>query len=599
MGAKRGRIDRAKPEMGVVPSSGLPEVAGGPSRPDPAWHTVVLVTLISLAIGAISAYLIVDYRNQQYDRASDLLTRTAKDDATEVERWLDGGFVDAAVMASQAGVAERYLRWQQGLDTAFPQMLSERLTAEKELRGYDCITMFTPTEWPYASTSGGRCADSQFKCADFASTVVSAPDPGFEDHFHNAVGAWCVAWSSPVRLNATAPVLGVIVYSVQMRDPLVDILGDEPLPYESSEIALVGRHDEGFDVISSAIGFESVTLKTGPELHVQLAEDLAAEDSVFRMGRDEEGRAVMAAARRVDGTEWFVASRVDVAEVNGPIIRYGVLIGFAWLLAVLALALGAGIVRRARWERYREHLALMEIKEALDARDRFMRNMSHELRTPLQSIMGFTSIILGGMAGPITDEQRRQLGMVDASSKRLLALVDDVLDLGRMREHGVRVHAGRFTSSDVTTALVEAMRPLSERKSLECRLGQDGGPIEMETDRAMVERILLNLLSNAIKYTDAGFVRLHVRPDGDGHVVFEVSDSGRGIPESEIDRVMEDFHQVLEPDGAKPVGTGLGLPISRRMAEALGGELTVTSVLGEGSTFRLRIPRVHAEARKD
>mgnify|MGYP002387471157 CR=1 FL=1 len=80
---------------------------------------------------------------------------------------------------------------------------------------------------------------------------------------------------------------------------------------------------------------------------------------------------------------------------------------------------------------------------------------------------------------------------------------------------------------------------------------------------------------------------------------FEVSDSGRGIPEGELDRVMEDFHQVLEPDGAKPVGTGLGLPISRRMAEALDGELTVTSAIGEGSTFRLRIPRVHAEARRE
>lgn len=599
MGARRGRIDRAEQHAGLVPAEAPPTGTDEPARPGPLWHALTLITLISLLVGALSAYLVVDYRRQQYERVSDLLTRTAKDDATEVERWLEGGFIDAAVMASQAGVAERYMHWQQGEDEQFVQMLSARLTAERDLRGYDCITMFTPTEWPFASTSGGRCLDSQYKCADFASTVVTATVPGFEDHFHNGVGAWCVAWSSPVRLNAITPVLGVIVYTVQLQDPLVSILGDEPLPYESSEIALVGRHDEGFDIIASANDFKSVTVKTGPELHAQLAEDLAVQDSVFRIGRDEQGRAVMAAARRIPDTEWFVASRVDVAEVNGPIIRYGVLIGFAWLLAVLSLALGVGMIRRARWERYREHLALMEIKEALDARDRFMRNMSHELRTPLQSIMGFTSIMLGGMAGPISDEQRRQLGMVDASSKRLLALVDDVLDLGKMRDHGVRVHAGRFTSSEVTDALVEAMQPLSARKSLQCLHGEDGDPIEMETDRAMVERVLLNLLSNAIKYTDAGFVRLRVRPDGDDYVVFEVSDSGRGIPEDELDRVMEDFHQVLEPDGAKPVGTGLGLPISRRMAEALGGELTVTSALGEGSTFRLRIPRVHAEARKD
>lgn len=189
--------------------------------------------------------------------------------------------------------------------------------------------------------------------------------------------------------------------------------------------------------------------------------------------------------------------------------------------------------------------------------------------------------------------------MVDASSKRLLALVDDVLDLDRMRDHGARVRASRFTSMEVATALVEAMRPLSEHKSLECRLVHEGEPIKLETDRDMVERIVLNLLSNAIKYTDAGFVQLGVYPGGPDHVVFEVSDSGRGIATDELDRVMDEFHQVLDPEGAKPVGIGLGLAISKRMAEALGGDLSVSSTLGSGSTFRLRIPSVHSGAQGD
>ncbi len=570
-----------------------------PAPPGAAWRSIALVALAALVVGAMAAYAVSDYRTEQYERARELLMRAADDDAIELQRWLDEGSTDAAVMATQSGVAERYLRWQKGTDPDFPQLLADRLTAERDIREYDCISMFTQSEWPFATSVGQRCSDAQFKCADFAAVVVDSDEPEFEDHFHNGVGAWCVAWSSPVRQTADGPVVGVIVYSVQVQDEVVAVLKDEPLPYDSSKVALVGPHEDGFDIIGSANGFEPVTVGRGEQLHVQLADDIVQQDSIIRAGQNEEGAAVMAAARRISGTDWFVASRVDIREVEEPVVRYAILLGSAAVLAVLAFTLGTIIVRRMQWERYREHLALVEIREALDARDTFMRNMSHELRTPLQSIMGFTSIMLAGLAGPVSEEQERQLGMVDASSKRLLALVDDVLDLDRMRDHGARIRATRFTSTEVATALIEAMRPLSEHKSLECRLVHEGEPIQLETDRDMVERIVLNLLSNAIKYTDAGFVQLGVLPDGPDHVVFEVSDSGRGIATDELDRVMDEFHQVLDPEGAKPVGIGLGLPISKRMAEALDGDLSVSSTLGSGSTFRLRIPRVHAGVHRD
>jgi signal transduction histidine kinase len=570
------------------------EDGSSPGPPGALWRSLVLVVTVAIIVGGWATYVISDYRTQQHDRAREILTRAAFDDAVEMGRWLDEGFTDASVMATQSGVAERYVRWQKGEDPNFPKMLADRLTAERDIREYDCISMFTKDEWPFATTTGDRCSDRAFKCSDFASRAVDSEEPMFEDHFHNAVGAWCVAWSGPVRLDSSAPVVGVIVYTVQVRDSAMRVIGDEVLPYDSGQVALVRRHDEGFDIITSANGFEPMTVGEGPQLHALLAEDLATAESTIRVGQNEDGTAVIAAARRVPRTEWFVASRADISEVNEPVWRFAGLVGVSSVLVVIIFALGILTVWRVRMDRYREHLAFVELRQALDARDRFMRNMSHELRTPLQSIMGFTSIMLSGMAGPVNDEQTRQLGMVDASAKRLLALVDDVLDLDRMRDHGVKVSAKPFASDELAQAVAGAMRPISECKSLDCRLVHDGPPMELVTDRAMVERIVLNLLSNAIKFTEAGFVELAVRPDGADHVIFEVTDSGRGIPAEDLERVMEEFHQVVEPDGVKPVGTGLGLPISRRMAEALGGELTVTSESGVGSCFRLRIPRVYA-----
>ena len=244
--------------------------------PGPVWRSFALVALATLVVGAMAAYAVNDYRTEQYERARELLMRAADDDAIELQRWLDEGSTDAAVMATQSGVAERYLRWQKGADPDFPRMLADRLTAERDIREYDCISMFTQSEWPFATSEGERCADSQFKCADFASVVVDSDEPGFEDHFHNGVGAWCVAWSSPVRQTVDEPVVGVIVYSVQVQDKVVEVLEDEPLPYDSAQVALVGPHEDGFDIIGSANGFEPVTVGRGEQLHVQLAEDIDA-----------------------------------------------------------------------------------------------------------------------------------------------------------------------------------------------------------------------------------------------------------------------------------------------------------------------------------
>lgn len=578
-------------QAGVKPAEApeAPETAPA----GPLWRYLATVLLVAVVVGGWVTYIIIDYRGQQHARAEEILERSAAGDALEIGRWLDEGFVDAEVMATQSGVAERYVRWQRGEDSEFPGLLRDRLLAERDIRGYACISMYTRDEQPFATTSQSDCDDPKRLCADLALKHLGSEVPMFDDHSHNGHGEWSVSWSGPVRRGPGEPVIGVMVYTVEVRDAVVRILRDEPLPYRSARVAVVGTHEEGFDIITSANGFEPITVEKGPQLHTQLAADLDAQESVVRTGVGEEGGAVMAAAQRVPRTGWFVASRADMSEIDGPVWRFGFLVSLSAVLVVAVFTLGILTVRRTRLERYREHAALLELQEALDTRDRFMRSMSHELRTPLHSIMGFTSIMLSGMAGPVSDEQNRQLGMVDMSSKRLLALVDDVLDLAAIRDNGVRVSATEFTSDEVADAVIGTMRPLMECQDLECRYVHHGSPMHLTTDRDMVERIMLNLLSNAIKFTESGYVELVVRPDGQDHVVFEVADSGRGIPVDEIDKVMEEFHQFVEPDGVKPVGTGLGLAISKRMAGALGGELTVASELGVGSVFTLRIPRIH------
>jgi hypothetical protein len=327
-----------------------------------------------------------------------------------------------------------------------------------------------------------------------------------------------------------------------------------------------------------------------------LLEGLAGRGALLSQEVRDDGTPVLVAAHRVPKTGWFVSAEADLAEIDAPVWRFGFGVGAAALFLCVALVLGAAFIMRVRAEGVREHRMLLEVQEALAVRERFLASMSHELRTPLQSIIGFTSIMLSGLAGPLTGEQRHQLGMVDEAAKRLLALIDDVLDLSRIRAGRAEVVVSEFTTGDVERVICGLMHPLIERKAIRCEHTVEDRALTLRTDRDMVERIVLNLVSNAIKFTDEGFVNLDVRADGPDHVIFEVTDSGRGIPPDQIELVMHEFHQVVEPGGVKPVGTGLGLAISRRMAELLGGELGCESQVGVGSRFWLRIPRVHPSA---
>lgn len=251
-------------------------------------------------------------------------------------------------------------------------------------------------------------------------------------------------------------------------------------------------------------------------------------------------------------------------------------------------------------ERTSELIVLNEdLQRATRAKDDFLASMSHELRTPLNSVIGFTDLMLKGRTGELSEEQRRQIHMVNDAGKQLLSLVNDVLELTRIDAGAAPVTAEPFDPCEAMRRLVEMMLPVAEAKGLTLTYTSEAGlPAKIETDRGKVDQVMLNLIGNAIKFTDEGSVTVTIRNLDEGLIAFDVHDTGIGIPAEETERIFEHFHQVQAsaPSGA---GTGLGLAISRRLAESLGGHLTVASEVGNGSTFTLVLPVVYTERTVD
>ncbi|MDI6900650.1 MAG: ATP-binding protein [Anaerosomatales bacterium] len=238
-----------------------------------------------------------------------------------------------------------------------------------------------------------------------------------------------------------------------------------------------------------------------------------------------------------------------------------------------------------------------ELEQANRVKDAFMASMSHELRTPLNSVLGFSGILLDELAGPLNDEQRRQLGMIRSAGQRLLGLVNDLLDLSRIESGRVDVAVTEFDLVHVAEEVVESMRPLADAKGLQMAVIGRETLVPMWNDEEKIAQVLINLVSNAIKFTNDGAVDVEPTVSRDGlWAMVRVTDTGRGIASSEMDSVFQRFSRA-KLDRPAEDGAGLGLAISKRLAELCGGTLLVESALGRGSTFTLKVPVRHREAR--
>ncbi|MGH9869725.1 MAG: response regulator [Candidatus Polarisedimenticolia bacterium] len=235
-----------------------------------------------------------------------------------------------------------------------------------------------------------------------------------------------------------------------------------------------------------------------------------------------------------------------------------------------------------------------KVLEANRMKSQFLANMSHELRTPLNAVLALSDIMANEMSGTLNEEQMKQITTIHRSGKSLLRLINDVLDLSKIEAGRMSVEKVSMSLGTLITLVSDTLRPLAEDKNLSLSVKTSADlPQYITSDEHKLRQILVNLLGNAIKFTDRGEVSLAVSFQKDTSTLsFFISDTGIGIAAEALDRIFEEFHQADGSTTRKYGGTGLGLTISKRMAELMGGTLTVRSVLGQGSTFALTVPYV-------
>lgn len=238
-------------------------------------------------------------------------------------------------------------------------------------------------------------------------------------------------------------------------------------------------------------------------------------------------------------------------------------------------------------------IAMEKAQEADRIKSAFLATMSHELRTPLNSIIGFTGIMLQGLAGDLNDEQQKQMSMVQNSARHLLNLINDVLDISKIESGQLNVNMENFEMGKSIDKVLGIIRPLAEKKGLKLSSIVENQEILVGDERRF-EQIILNLLTNAIKFTDKGEVLLKC-VSNKNTVQIDVTDTGIGIDEEHMAKLFTPFYQVDSGLTRKHEGTGLGLSISKKLAKMMGGDITVESKPGEGSTFSFIMKKTRSE----
>jgi signal transduction histidine kinase len=303
----------------------------------------------------------------------------------------------------------------------------------------------------------------------------------------------------------------------------------------------------------------------------------------------------------------FVLYRLTQQEPLHPLLLAGILLPLAAMSYRLARSVAG--VHRDLARRYDEVEALSEqlreqnrelelanikireqahqVEEANRLKSDFLARMSHDLRTPLNAIIGYTRILLRRLQGEIDPRQYRNLENTRISADNLLALINDILDLSRIESGRTELQVAEVDVGQLATecaAAVESLVP--EGVDLVTELNGSAG---VRTDGDRLRRVLMNLLGNAVKYTESGSITLRLKPLPDG-VELAVADTGVGIPAEDLPHIFDEFRQVERKD-KKREGSGLGLAIAWRSVDMLGGTLTADSIVGEGSTFTVRVPR--------
>jgi PAS domain S-box-containing protein len=295
------------------------------------------------------------------------------------------------------------------------------------------------------------------------------------------------------------------------------------------------------------------------------------------------GKRIEVSALRKDGSECPVELAIVAIEYDGPPIFTGFLRDLT-----AQRAAEAGRLRSLQVEEENK-----QVQEANRLKGEFLANMSHELRTPLNSIIGFAELMHKGKVGPVSDTHAEYLGDIVTSSRHLLQLVNDVLDLAKVESGKMDFRPEPVDLSKLVAEVRSILRELAGSKRIRLDTSVHPDVTMVVVDPARVKQILYNYLSNAIKFTpDLGLVTVEIKPEGAAFFRIDVTDTGVGIAEEDLGKLFIEFQQLDAGLAKKYQGTGLGLALTRQLADAQGGHVGVRSTIGVGSTFSVVLPRV-------
>jgi len=242
-------------------------------------------------------------------------------------------------------------------------------------------------------------------------------------------------------------------------------------------------------------------------------------------------------------------------------------------------------------QKQRIELQNLELLKASRVKSQFLATMSHELRTPMNAIIGFSQVLLRQSKGGLNVHQQTMVERILSNSRNLLDLVSDILDLSKIEAGRLELRPEPCDLSQLLETTIGQLRSLAEEKNLSIRVRSTLPHSRAFNDSMRVRQVFVNLLSNAIKFTDSGEISVELSEPKVGRVAIAVQDSGIGIASGDLEYIFEMFQQVDQTINRKYNGTGLGLAITRSLVEMMGGEITVQSHLGQGSVFRVEIPR--------
>ncbi|GAB3647519.1 sensor histidine kinase [Ramlibacter alkalitolerans] len=231
-----------------------------------------------------------------------------------------------------------------------------------------------------------------------------------------------------------------------------------------------------------------------------------------------------------------------------------------------------------------------QLREATELKSRFLAYMSHEFRTPINSIRSITRLLLDRVDGPLSEEQEKQVSFIQQNATEFAEMVDDLLDLAKVEAGRVEISPAWFEMVDLFSALRGMFKPVLTNPDVHLVFEEPVDVPKLYTDDRKLSQILRNFISNALKFTPRGEVRVAAKVEGDAHVTFSVSDTGIGIAPEFHRAIFSDFSQVQSALQKRLRGTGLGLSLSKKLAELLGGSVSLQSEPGKGSTFSVTIP---------